>query len=87
MAILGNSESISTAPFPVFEGKHLVESSKNYPISFNGKMRFTLELPLDMSKEDIEKEVLANEKTQAHLQGREPKKVIVVPGKIVNIVG
>ena len=84
---LGHEESISTAPFPKYEEKHLVESSKNYPISFNGKMRFTLELPLDMSKEDIEKTVLAHEKTQDQLQGRIPKKVIVVPGKIVNIVG
>ncbi|WP_299366102.1 leucine--tRNA ligase [Winogradskyella sp.] len=84
---LGHMESIATAPFPKFEEKHLVESSKNYPISFNGKMRFTLELPLDMSKEDIEKTVLAYEKTQEQLQGRTPKKVIVVPGKIVNIVG
>ena len=84
---LGNKESISTAPFPVYEEKHLVESSKNYPISFNGKMRFTMELPLDMSKDDIEKAVLENEKTKEQLQGREPKKVIVVPGKIVNIVG
>jgi leucyl-tRNA synthetase len=84
---LGNTESISTAPFPVFEASHLVESSKNYPISFNGKMRFTLELPLDMSKDDIEAAVMANEKTIAQLDGRTPKKVIVVPGKIVNIVG
>ena len=84
---LGHTTSISTAPFPKFEEKHLVESSKNYPISFNGKMRFTLELPLDMSKDEIEKTVLANEKTQEQLQGRTPKKVIVVPGKIVNIVG
>ncbi|MBN4084995.1 leucine--tRNA ligase [Flavobacteriaceae bacterium AH-315-B10] len=84
---LGHNESISTAKFPKFEKKYLVESSKNYPISFNGKMRFTIELPLDMSKEDIEKAVLEHEKTQAQLQGRTPKKVIVVPGKIVNIVG
>ena len=84
---LGHSSSISTAPFPVFEPKHLVESAKNYPISFNGKMRFTLELPLDLSKEEIEKTVMAHEKTQAQLQGRTPKKVIIVPGKIVNIVG
>ncbi|MCF6296271.1 MAG: leucine--tRNA ligase [Flavobacteriaceae bacterium] len=83
---LGHNTSISTASFPIFDASHLVESSKNYPISFNGKMRFTIELPLDMSKEDIEKAVLAHEKTQAQLQGREPKKVIVVPGKIVNIV-
>jgi leucyl-tRNA synthetase len=84
---LGNSESIATAAFPVFEASHLVESSKNYPVSFNGKMRFTMELPLDMSKEDIEKTVMAHEKTQAQLQGRTPKKVIIVPGKIINIVG
>ena len=84
---LGHSESIATITFPEFEASHLVESSKEYPISFNGKMRFKLELPLDMSKEEIEKAVLAHERTQAQLQGREPKKVIVVPGKIVNIVG
>ena len=84
---LGNNKSISTAPFPKFNASYLVESSKNYPISFNGKMRFTLELPMDMSKEAIEAAVMANEKTQEQLQGRTPKKVIVVPGKIVNIVG
>jgi leucyl-tRNA synthetase len=50
-------------------------------------MRFTMELPLDLSKDDIEKAVLDNEKTQEQLAGRTPKKVIVVPGKIVNIVG
>ncbi len=84
---LGHTESISEASFPVFEEKHLVESAKNYPISFNGKMKFTLELPLDMSKDEIEKTVMAHEKTQMYLDGRTPKKVIVVPGKIVNIVG
>ncbi|WP_209401777.1 leucine--tRNA ligase [Pseudozobellia sp. WGM2] len=84
---LGHEESISEAPFPKFEEKYLVESSKEYPISFNGKMRFKLELPLDMSKEEIESTVMAHEKTQSQLQGRTPKKVIVVPGKIVNIVG
>ena len=86
-SLLGNKASISTAEFPVFEASHLVESSKNYPVSFNGKMRFTMELPLDMSKEDIEKTVMAHEKTIAQLDGRTPKKVIIVPGKIINIVG
>ncbi|MFD2822831.1 leucine--tRNA ligase [Lacinutrix iliipiscaria] len=80
-------EGISNVSFPVFDESYLVESSKNYPISFNGKMRFTLELPLDMSKDDIETAVMSHEKTIAQLQGREPKKVIIVPGKIVNIVG
>ena len=84
---LGNAESIATAPFPTFEASHLIENSKVYPVSFNGKMRFTMELPLDMSKEDIEKNVMAHEKTIAQLQGRTPKKVIIVPGKIINIVG
>ena len=84
---LGHKESISTVAFPVFEQKHLVESTKNYPISFNGKMRFTLELSLDLSKDEIESAVMEHEKTQTQLQGRTPKKVIVVPGKIVNIVG
>ncbi len=84
---LGHLESISTAPFPKFEEKYLVESTKEYPISFNGKMRFTLELPLDISKEEIESAVMAHEKTAQYLEGRTPKKVIIVPGKIVNIVG
>ncbi|OEK09283.1 leucine--tRNA ligase [Flavivirga aquatica] len=84
---LGHERSISTVAFPKFDANHLVESSKNYPISFNGKTRFTMELSLDMSKDDIEAAVMAHEKTKEQLQGREPKKVIVVPGKIVNIVG
>ncbi|WP_089260868.1 leucine--tRNA ligase [Maribacter sedimenticola] len=84
---LGHTESIATAPFPKFEEKYLKESSKEYPISFNGKMKFTMELSLDLSKDEIEAAVMANEKTQQQLQGREPKKVIVIPGKIVNIVG
>lgn len=84
---LGNTESISTAEFPIFEAKYLVESTKNYPVSFNGKMRFTKELSLDLDREAIEKAVLEDERTQQQLGGRTPKKVIVVPGKIVNIVG
>jgi len=84
---MGHSESVVTAEYPVFEEKYLVESTKNYPVSFNGKMRFTIELPLDMPKGEIEKTVMADERTQKQLDGRTPKKVIVVPGKIVNIVG
>ena len=85
-SLLGHSTSIAAENFPMLETKYLIESSKNYPISFNGKMRFTLELPLDMSKDDIEKTVMAHEKTKAQLSGRIPKKIIIVPGKIVNIV-
>jgi leucyl-tRNA synthetase len=84
---IGNQDSISFAEFPVFDGKYLVESNKEYPISFNGKMRFKLNLPLDLTKDEIQEIVMGHEKTQAQLQGREPKKIIIVPGKIVNIVG
>ena len=84
---LGNEGSISKVPFPVFNAEYLVESSKEYPVSFNGKMRFKIELPMDMTKEDIEKAILADERTAQQLNGQQPKKVIVVPGKIINIVG
>ncbi|TBW28114.1 leucine--tRNA ligase [Gramella sp. KN1008] len=83
---LGNTDSVSTARYPVCEEKYLVESTKNYPVSFNGKMRFTMELPLDLGKDDIEKAVLEDDRTKNQLSGSAPKKVIVVPGKIVNIV-
>jgi leucyl-tRNA synthetase len=84
---LGNEPgSISYAEFPKFNPDHLVESSHAYPVSFNGKMRFKLELPTNLSKEDIEKEVLANDQSAKWLEGKAPKKVIVVPGKIVNVV-
>ena len=84
---LGNTESVSTAEFPIFDPKYLIESTKTYPISFNGKMRFTLDLSLDLTKEEIERIVLEHDRTKQQLDGRTPKKVIVVPGKIVNIVG
>jgi len=84
---LGHSGSISTVEFPVFNPEYLVESTKTYPISFNGKMRFTKELSLDLDKAGVEKAVLEDERTIKQLDGRSPKKVIVVPGKIVNIVG
>lgn len=85
--LLGYNESISRVPLPVFNEKHLVESSKEYPVSFNGKVRFKIELPLDLTTEEIEKIILADERTQAQLGGNAPKKLIVVPGKIINIVG
>ena len=85
--LLGHQESLSKTPYPVYEEHYLIESSKEYPISFNGKMRFTKKLPLSLSPKEIENEVLADDRTQQQLDGRTPKKVIVVPGKIVNIVG
>ncbi len=84
---LGNSGSISTVAFPEFDAKHLVESSKEYPVSFNGKMRFTLELPLDLTAAQIEEIVMKDERTIKQLEGRTPNKVIIVPGKIINLVG
>ncbi len=84
--ILGNENTVCDAVFPICNEVYLVESSVKYPISFNGKVRFTLELPADMSKEEVEKIAMANEQTIKQLAGVSPKKVIVVPGKIVNIV-
>ncbi|MFC4816269.1 leucine--tRNA ligase [Flavobacterium sp. GCM10023249] len=84
---LGHEGSISTVAFPQFEEKYLVESEKEYPVSFNGKMRFTIKLPLDLTAAQIEAIVMADERTQNQLQGRTPNKVIIVPGKIINLVG
>ena len=85
-SLLGNKESIVFAEWPAFDKSHLLESSYAYPVSFNGKMRFKIELPLDLGKEEIEKTVLASVDVAKYLEGKVPKKVIVVPGKIVNIV-
>ena len=84
--LLGNTDSVCDAQWPQHKEEYLKESSVTYPISFNGKVRFTLEMPTDMSKEDVEKTALVNEQTAKYLKGKTPKKVIVVPGKIVNIV-
>ena len=85
-SLLGHKESISIAPWPEFNEKYLIESNFNYPVSFNGKMRFLLELPIDMGKEEIEKAVLSHEDSQKWIEGKTIKKVIIVPKKIVNIV-
>ncbi|NMH28571.1 leucine--tRNA ligase [Flavobacterium silvaticum] len=83
---LGHQTSISTAPFPDFNPDYLIESSKEYPVSFNGKTKFTIELPLDLSASEIEKIIMDDERTKTQLGGNAPKKVIVVPGRIINIV-
>ncbi|MEO8761463.1 MAG: class I tRNA ligase family protein, partial [Bacteroidia bacterium] len=83
---LGHKESIALAPFPLFNEAHLVEDNFSYPISFNGKMRFNIELPLTLSISEIEKIVMEAEQTHKYLEGKTPKKVIIVPKKIVNIV-
>ncbi len=83
---LGHTTTVCDAVFPVCNEDYLVEASVKYPISFNGKVRFTLEMPANLSKEEIETLALSNEQTQKFTAGAQPKKVIVVPGKIVNIV-
>ena len=83
---LGNTSSISQAQFPKYESKFLVESEISYPVSFNGKMRFKVSLPAEMNKEDIETFILKQEKTIHYLESRKPKRIIIVPRKIINIV-
>jgi len=78
---------ISEQPFPVVNEKYLVESSKEYPVSFNGKMRFTIELSLDLSVVEIQEIIMKDERTIKQLEGRMPNKVIIVPGKVINLVG
>ena len=83
---LENNTSISYAKFPVFNSRYLVEDEVNYPVSFNGKMRFKINLPADFSKEEVEQAVMKHDKTLHYLEGGSPKKIIVVPKRIVNIV-
>ncbi|MGB2475169.1 MAG: leucine--tRNA ligase [Flavobacteriaceae bacterium] len=86
-SLLGHQGSVSQERFPLVNENYLVERTKNYPVSFNGKMRFTREFDLDLSPKEIEAIILEDAQTKKQLQGRSPKKVIVVPGKIINIVG
>ena len=84
---LGHFESISIVDFPVADDKYLVESTKKYPVSFNGKMRFTIELSLDLSVAEIQEIIMKDERTIKQLEGRTPNKVIIVQGKVINLVG
>lgn len=84
--LLGNQGSVLDARYPVLEEKYLVESSKEYPISVNGKLRTTLQLPLDMEQSAVEAIVLSNDVVQKWLEGKAPKKIIFVKGKMINIV-
>ncbi len=83
---LGYTTSVTEATWPKFEEKHLIESNFSYPVSFNGKMRFKLDLPVDFGKEEIEKALFAHEKTAGYLAGKDPKKIIIVPKRIINVV-
>lgn len=83
---LGNKHTLAYEPWPIAENKYLEESNFNYPVSFNGKKRFDLELPVDMTQSEIEKAVLNDPAAQKWLEGKEPKKVIFVHKKIINVV-
>lgn len=85
-SLMGHQQSIINAAFPEFKEEYLVENSHEYPISINGKVRAKLALSLALSKEEVEKAALSDPAVQKWTEGNTPKKVIVVPGKIVNIV-
>ena len=83
---LGHTQSITYAPYPTHDDQYLQEDSKEYPVSFNGKVRFKRAFPTDMPVAEIEKAILADPQTAEQLQGKAPKKVIVVPNRIINVV-
>jgi leucyl-tRNA synthetase len=85
--LLGNpAGTLSYAPFPKFNSTYLIEDDFAYPISINGKMKMNLNIPLSLEVKEIEETVLANADVQKYLDGKAPKKVIVVKGRIVNMV-
>jgi leucyl-tRNA synthetase len=83
---LGNTTTVADAPFPEFDEKHLQVESFEYPVSFNGKVRYKLTLSLDMPEEDIKKTLLDDERSAKWLGGNQPKRIIIVYGKIINVV-
>ena len=85
-SLMGNKESIVDEPFPTHDDSVLVESQKVYPVSFNGKTKFTLSLSLDLSNKEIEEILLNDNQTKKYLNNKKPKKVIIVKGRIINIV-
>lgn len=85
-SMLGHTDSVTVAKWPQWQAEHLVEDSFSYPISFNGKTRLQLEFPIALDAKGVEAAVLANPEVQQRLEGKAPKKVIVVPKRIVNIV-
>ena len=85
-SLLGNGKSLEYEAYPEHDERYLVENVFTYPVSFNGKLRFKLDLPIDMPKDEIEKAVLAEPDAEKWLQGKQPKKIIIVPNRIINIV-
>ena len=85
-SMMGHEDSVCNASYPVCEEKYLVESVFEYPVMINGKLRFKQEYPLTTSPADIQADIVTKEEAQKWLEGAAPKKIIVVPGKIINIV-
>jgi len=85
-SLLGHTESVAFASFPAYNAAFTVEDSVTYPVQFNGKMRFTVEMPKSLSREEVEAAIRQDANTEKYLQGATIRKVIVVPGKIINIV-
>ena len=83
---LGNTGSVLDADYPALEEKYLVETSKEYPLSINGKLRTTLTLSLELQQTEVEAIVLQNDVVQKWLEGKAPKKIIFVKGKMINVV-
>jgi leucyl-tRNA synthetase len=83
---MGHAETIFDATYPTFEEKYLVESAFEYPVMVNGKLRFKQNYPLAMTPAEIQADIVTTEGAQKWLEGKAPKKIIVVPGKIINIV-
>jgi leucyl-tRNA synthetase len=84
--LLGNASTVCDAAWPVFDESYLREDTVTYAVSFNGRVRYSLELPVDLPRGEVEKAALTHDSSAKWLDGKTPKKVIVVPGKIVNIV-
>ena len=84
--LLGNTTSVCDAPWPQYNEEYLKETNVKYPVSFNGKVRFSMELPVDLAVDEIEKAALSHEQTLKMLGDKTPKKIIIVPKKIINIV-
>ena len=83
---IGNTESIIFSSFPDYIESYLQDNTKIYPVSINGKLKYKIELSTDLSKEEIEKAIVSDENFMKKLDGNKPKRVIIIPGKIINFV-
>ncbi|MCX7696940.1 MAG: class I tRNA ligase family protein [Bacteroidales bacterium] len=83
---MGNEHTITYEPYPVYDEKYLIEDTIQYPVSFNGKMRFLITVPVGATEEEIKQKILSSSEGQKWLQGKEPKRWVIVPNKIINVV-